>query len=155
MHPKKTYDLLFKTFQEMFEVRFEHYEKLNKNKIMKNIKEQLEYACSDYFIDNLTPANASEARRRYFLTYERLESENKFYQMIVNDLIKLIDKKVFISKWGAFAEGDEIQILNPDLFIGSDQEYHVKAKVIIHNDEWALDYNDNIYNFNDVSVDNF
>ena len=121
---------------------------------MKSIKEQLEDACNDYFIDDLTQAKNMEFRHgdRYNEPNFKSDSENSFYQLIVNDLIKLIDKKVFISKWGAFAEGDEIQIVNPDLNIYSGQEYHVKAKLIIKDDEWVLDYKNKIYNFDDVSV---
>lgn len=121
---------------------------------MKNIKEQLEDACNAYFNDDLSQAKNMEFRHgdRYNEPDFKPESEKSFYEMIVNDLIKLIDKKVFISKWGAFVEGEEIKIVNPDLNIGSGQEYHVKAKLMIQNDEWVLDYKNKTYNFDDVSV---
>ena len=121
---------------------------------MENTKEQLEDACNDYFIKEFTE-DTNEigfmyGDRNYISS--KTKSESEFYRMIVNDLIKIIDKKLFISRWGAFAEGDEIQIVNPDLFLGGNQEYFVKAKLIIHNDEWLLDYNNKTYNFDDVSV---
>lgn len=121
---------------------------------MKSINEQLEIACNDYFNDDLLQAMSMEFRHgdRYNEPDFKPESEKSFYEMIVNDLIKLIDKKVFISKWGAFTEGDEIQIVNPYLNIGSGEEYHVKAKLIIQDDEWVLEYKNKTYNFDDVSV---
>jgi hypothetical protein len=121
---------------------------------MKSIKEQLEDACNDYFIDDLTQAKNMEFRHgdRYNEPDFKPNSENSFYQMVVNDLIKMIQKKIFISKWGAFAEGDEMQIINPFLNVGTGQEYHVKAKLIIKDDDWFLEYNNKIYSFEDVSV---
>ena len=118
---------------------------------MKNIKEQLKDACNDHFNDDLIQAKKMEFRHgdRYNEPNFKPESENSFYQMLVNDLIKLIDKKVFISKWGAFSEGDEMQIVNPYLNIGSGQEYHVKAKLIIKDDEWFLEYKNKNYSFQD------
>lgn len=121
---------------------------------MQTIKEQLMDACNDYFLDDLSQAKNMEFRHGdiYNEPDFKPNSENSFYEMIVTDLIKLIDKKLFISKWGAFAEGDEIQIVNPDLNIGSGQEYHVKAKLIIKDDEWFLNYKNKTYSFQDVSV---
>lgn len=121
---------------------------------MKNIKEQLENACNDYFNDDLSQAKNMEFRHgdRYNEPDFKLNSENSFYQMVVNDLIKMIDKKIFISKWGAFAEGDEIQIINPFLNVGTGQEYHVKAKLVIKDNNWFLEYNNKTYSFEDVSV---
>jgi hypothetical protein len=121
---------------------------------MKNIKEQLEDACNDYFNDDLSQAKNMEFRHgdRYNEPDFKPNSENSFYQMVVNDLIKMIDKNIFISKWGVFAEGDEMQIINPFLNVGTGQEYLVKAKLVIKDNNWFLEYNNNTYSFEEVSV---
>lgn len=117
---------------------------------MKKLKEQLDNAREEYYSDDLQNALRMEFRHgpRHEESEFKPESESEFYKMIVKDLIKMLDKNVLITKWGAFSEGQDFQIVNPDLSSGG--EYFVNAKVIIKDDDWALSYGDSIYRLDEV-----
>ncbi len=118
---------------------------------MKKIEDQLNDAREAYYNDDLSLAQQMEFRHgpRYEDPSFKPESETEFYNMIVSDLLRKIDKKILITKKGAFCEGDEFEFVNRELDKGG--EYIAKGNLIIKDDEWVLSWNGSIYQLDEVA----